>query len=92
VPYLDSVGEMLSMQRMRDNRILIAGHADASGDPSFNRRLSEQRALAARDYLVARYGIGPDRLSVVGHGEPQPLPGTDPYDGINRRVEFQPLQ
>ena len=91
-PYLDSVGEMLNLERMRESRILIAGHADASGEQDFNRRLSERRALAVRDYLVASHGIGSDRLTVAGYGESKPLPGISPYDGINRRVEFHPLK
>jgi OmpA-OmpF porin, OOP family len=88
--YLDSVGRMLAGERP-DSRIAIAGHADARGDGVGNMRLSQRRALAVREYLWSAYGIAPDRMAVIGYGETKPLPGTDPYDGVNRRVEFQPL-
>jgi outer membrane protein OmpA-like peptidoglycan-associated protein len=92
LPYLDSVGQMLNLERTAGNRIVIAGHADASGSPEYNRTLSEARAQAVRDYLVGQFGIDPGRLEIAGYGASQPLPGTDPFDGINRRVEFQPKQ
>jgi outer membrane protein OmpA-like peptidoglycan-associated protein len=88
--YLDSIGRMLASERP-DGRVAIAGHADARGDALNNMRLSQQRALAVREYLWSAYGIAPDRMAVIGYGETRPLPGTDPYDGVNRRVEFQPL-
>jgi outer membrane protein OmpA-like peptidoglycan-associated protein len=92
LPFIDSVGEMLTLERTAGNRIFIAGHADATGPSEYNQALSEARARAVRDYLVDRFAIDPGRLEIAGYGDTQPLPGTDPVDGINRRVEFQPLQ
>lgn len=91
LPYIDSVGEMMNLERTAGKKILIAGHADASGSPEYNRMLSEARARAVRDYLVSQFGIDTSRLETAGYGASQPLPGTDPFDGINRRVEFQPV-
>jgi outer membrane protein OmpA-like peptidoglycan-associated protein len=91
LPYIDSMGEMLNLERTAGKRIIIAGHADASGSPEYNRVLSEARARSVRDYLVNQFGIDAGRLEIVGYGASQPLPGTDPFDGINRRVEFQPM-
>ena len=71
--------------------IRIGGHADASGPEDYNQRLSQARAASVRDYLENRHGIAPSRLQVVGYGESAPLPGTDPFAGVNRRVEFEPL-
>jgi len=92
LPYIDSMGEMLTLERTAGKRIVIAGHADASGSSRYNQVLSEARARAVRDYLVSRFGIDPGRLEIAGYGDSQPLPGTDPFDGINRRVEFQPVE
>ncbi|GBD43932.1 Outer membrane porin F [bacterium HR40] len=90
LPYLDAVGRMLREERP-EVAIEVAGHADASGADQINQQLSEQRALAVARYLYERWGISPERMRIVGYGESQPLPGTDPYDGVNRRVEFRPL-
>jgi len=91
LPYLDSVGQMLTLSRTQGVRLKVTGHADASGNAVHNLRLSEARAVAVKDYLVKTYGVTPERLETIGRGEESPLPGTDPFDGVNRRVEFHPL-
>ncbi len=87
--YLDSVGEMLLLPDALGRRLVIVGHADASGTASYNQKLSERRATAVKHYLENRFGIPSERLSVVGMGETAPLPGIDPYAERNRRVEFR---
>jgi hypothetical protein len=61
--------------------VKLDGYADRKGGATANQRLSERRAQAAKDFLVAR-GIAPDRIMVFGHGEEtaeRPLPaGADP--------------
>ncbi len=91
IPYLDAIGKMLTEERP-DSKIEIAGHADASGPETLNNKLSEQRALAVARYLYEKFKVDPSRMQIVGYGESQPLPGTDPYDGVNRRVEFRPIE
>lgn len=91
LPYLDAIGRMLRDERP-DAVIEVAGHADASGPEDLNLRLSEQRALSVARYLYEKWGIALERMKIVGYGESQPLPGTDPYDGVNRRVEFRPVE
>jgi hypothetical protein len=49
--------------------------------------LSEQRAAAVRNYLIAQFGIAADRLSAKGYGKSQPLDPEHPEDGVNRRVQ-----
>ncbi len=62
-------------QRLRTeselSRILIRGHADEVGLAAYNDSLSDQRALAVRDYLAA-LGIAPELLYLQGHGEHAP--------------------
>lgn len=91
LPFINSVGEMLQLDSSGKTRVLIAGHADATGRSDKNQTLSEARADSVKTYLVQRYGIGTDRLESRGYGQTQPLPGTDPKDGVNRRVEFKPM-
>ncbi|MEZ5835544.1 MAG: OmpA family protein [Geminicoccaceae bacterium] len=91
LPALEQLGAALMSPQARDKRVVIAGFADASGDAAYNQRLSEARANSVLNYLVGRFGVSPDQLQTVGYGEEHPLPGIDPYDGLNRRVEFQPV-
>jgi outer membrane protein OmpA-like peptidoglycan-associated protein len=86
--YLDSVGAMLRLPEVRGKKVVIVGHADASGSEQYNQVLSERRAATVRTYLTSRFGIAADRLEAQGEGETDPLAGTDPYAAKNRRVEF----
>ena len=48
--------------------VAIDGGADQRGSVPYNQRLSERRARAVKDYLVAR-GVSADRIVEVGDGE-----------------------
>ena len=50
----------------------ITGYADRLGSAQYNLKLSERRANAVRDYLVAK-GIDGARLKAYGKGEANPL-------------------
>ncbi|GAB6067138.1 OmpA family protein [Methylothermus subterraneus] len=90
--YLDEVGRMLTMERFAGESLVIEGHTDAKGSDAYNLKLSQQRAQAVKKYLTAQFAIPPERLRVVGQGERKPLPGKDPYDPLNRRVELHRVQ
>ena len=79
---------MLRLPEVRGKKVVIVGHADASGSEQYNQVLSERRAATVRTYLTSRFGIAADRLEAQGEGETDPLAGTDPYAAKNRRVEF----
>jgi outer membrane protein OmpA-like peptidoglycan-associated protein len=70
-------------------RVVIAGHTDNVGDRKSNLRLSEQRAEAVRQWLVAK-GIAPDRLEVRGYGDSDPIDSNANARGRahNRRIEL----
>ncbi|MDF1820140.1 MAG: OmpA family protein [Alcanivoracaceae bacterium] len=72
-----------------DTSLLLEGHTDSQGSAEFNRRLSQQRADAARDVLVNEFNISADRIEAVGRGEDQPIASNDTAEGRakNRRVE-----
>ena len=77
---------------MMDNpstRLTVEGYTDNQGDAATNQALSEARAQAVVDYLVAG-GIAADRLSAVGYGEENPIASNDTPEGRakNRRIEF----
>ncbi|HZP43195.1 MAG TPA: OmpA family protein [Candidatus Binatia bacterium] len=71
-----------------DRQVLIEGHTDAVGSPSYNRQLSEARAEAVRDYLTSQ-GIAADRVVTRGYGESYPVASNASQAGRlqNRRVE-----
>ena len=87
VATLRPLGEALADPRLSASRFLIAGHTDAKGSDLYNQGLSERRARAVRDHLVAAYRLSPERIEAIGFGRRQPVEGKDPLDPANRRVE-----
>ena len=86
------VGRLLSLWPML--KIEIGGHTDSRGAAAMNQKLSEQRAQAVKDYLVANYPtLQADQYTVKGYGESKPLvPNKDAANmAKNRRVEFTVL-
>ena len=83
---LQAFAEALKRPQLASVRVRIEGHTDSSGGRSVNLTLSQRRAQAVADYLVAQ-GIDAARLEVRGFGYDRPLPGRRASDGANRRVE-----
>jgi outer membrane protein OmpA-like peptidoglycan-associated protein len=71
-------------------KIEISGHTDNKGSAEYNKKLSERRAKAVVDYLVAKE-ISPDRLRFAGYGMDRPLVSNDDEASrqLNRRTEFE---
>jgi outer membrane protein OmpA-like peptidoglycan-associated protein len=90
-PTLKQMGQML--QEHQELSLLIEGHTDDQGDDSYNQDLSERRAAAVRQFLIAEYGISDSRLQSKGFGESNPVsPNTTPEGRQNnRRVELVKL-
>ncbi|MFA5299831.1 MAG: OmpA family protein [Lutibacter sp.] len=68
---------------------VIAGHTDSVGSDRSNQLLSERRAAAVRDYLIAN-GINADRFKSIGYGESKPIDTNKTPAGRqnNRRTEI----
>ena len=77
------------LEKQPDVRLKIVGHTSEEGSPSFNQKLSEKRAKAVVDFLVAR-GINPDRLEYEGKGSSEPLEAGN--NEVNRRTQIIVLQ
>ena len=86
--HLDAVAEGIKLLPT-ERAVIIEGHTDSHGPDAYNMVLSQRRAAAVRDYLVSQHQIGAQRLRVIGLGELDPLSGTTPPAGINRRVQFR---
>ena len=82
-------------QVMRANpsiRVVVQGYTDKLASDDYNRVLSYNRARSAKEYLVNRYGISPDRLIIKYDGEADVLVPTQSGSFMNRRVEFKVAQ
>lgn len=68
--------------------IRIEGHADSSGEESYNLDLSQRRADAVRDFLTSN-GIDSTRITARGYGETEAVASNATKAGRreNRRVE-----
>ncbi|MBQ3636280.1 MAG: OmpA family protein [Bacteroidales bacterium] len=79
------------IQTMKENpdiRVEISGHTDSRASVKHNQVLSENRAKATVDYLVA-HGIARERFVAVGYGLTQPCATNETEEGraLNRRIE-----
>jgi outer membrane protein OmpA-like peptidoglycan-associated protein len=72
-----------------DLKLLAEGHTDSVGDDAFNQRLSEKRAAAVSEFLVAQ-GVQSGAIAAKGFGETMPVTSNDSAAGRqqNRRVEL----
>lgn len=70
-------------------RVSVEGHADATGSPALNQRLSLRRAQEVQDYLVSQ-GLPPEAVTAAGYGSARPLASNATRSGRqqNRRVEL----
>lgn len=78
--------QALNSAALSDSKFDIAGYTDASGDKDKNMALSQARAAAVRDYLVAQ-GVSPARVAAKGFGATDFAVQSDPMSASNRRVE-----
>jgi outer membrane protein OmpA-like peptidoglycan-associated protein len=79
-------------QALKDNRsfrVQVEGHASSEGAYDYNQALSERRAEAVLDYIVAR-GVAKERLVSKGFSSSVPVASnvTEAGREQNRRVEF----
>jgi len=67
----------------------VQGHTDNTGTREHNQELSERRANAVKDWLVAN-GIEASRLEATGYGQTRPIAPnvTAANRAKNRRVQF----
>jgi outer membrane protein OmpA-like peptidoglycan-associated protein len=80
------------MQALREfpkSPITIEGHTDSQGDESFNQELSQRRANAVREYVLANMGLEGDWIIAVGFGESRPIASdaTEAGRAKNRRID-----
>jgi outer membrane protein OmpA-like peptidoglycan-associated protein len=73
-----------------EKHILLEGHTDSQGNASTNKRLSEERASAVREYIIANMGISREQVTSVGYGSEKPVASNRTAEGraLNRRIDI----
>jgi outer membrane protein OmpA-like peptidoglycan-associated protein len=71
-------------------KVELGGHTDSDGDDKHNMILSDNRAKAVKEWLIAN-GIEASRLTHQGYGETQPRVANDTPENkaLNRRTEVK---
>jgi outer membrane protein OmpA-like peptidoglycan-associated protein len=71
-----------------NRRVQIDGFTDSVGTDSYNEELSQRRANAVREALIAR-GVDSSRIGTEGYGKSYPVASNNDSGGrqLNRRVE-----
>ena len=85
---LKRIAEILANKELL-GKISIVGHTCNLGDENYNFTLSERRAVAVKNQLIA-YGVSPDAILTEGRGESQPRYSNDTLQERkkNRRVDI----
>ena len=73
-----------------DIKVEIDGHTDGKGSVKYNQRLSQERAIVVKNYLVT-HNIPAGNLSARGFGKSMPIADNATEEGraLNRRVELK---
>lgn len=89
---LDKIAGIL--RRYPDRDILVSGHTALAGTPAGRQQLSEDRARAVVEYLIAKGVRDPAHIMYQGFGAEHPVAPNDTAEGMsrNRRVEITILE
>lgn len=81
-------GVALRMKNDLNSTAVITGYSDNAGSEDANVRISQQRADAARAYLVERHGIDAARIRTEAKGSAEPVADNSSEEGRakNRRA------
>jgi len=75
--------------KVKKPEVVIEGHTDSTGSDAANQKLSQDRADAVREYLIANATVPPEKILAVGYGSTRPLASNATEEGraINRRID-----
>ncbi len=84
---LEGISKILS--RYTASKFVVEGHTDSTGSDKVNQELSQKRADAVRNYLIAN-GFPAENIQAVGYGSSKPIGDNATSKGRqeNRRVDI----
>lgn len=91
--FYSALNNVASTLKQYDQTIVeVSGHTDSIGSDAANQALSEARADAVAQYLIAQ-GLMRERFEIIGMGERYPIASNETEEGRakNRRVEIRVL-
>ena len=89
--YSDLLGLGVVVMQLNPQVVMVVrGYTDDVGDEAMNLRLSQARAQAVANWIIAK-GIAPNRFLLEGKGESNPVADNATPDGKakNRRIEVE---
>ena len=86
-PLLDNLAKAIKSDQLRNLSFVVEGHTDVKGTPSYNLKLSDQRASSVVQYL-STHGVERGRLKAVGKGSTELFSPDQPEAAENRRVKI----
>ena len=81
-------GIALRMKNDLNSTAVVTGYSDPGGSDAANLSISAKRAEAAKEYLVTRHGIDPNRITTAAKGSAEPAYDNTSPEGRakNRRA------
>ncbi len=78
-----------AMAAFPQSNVVIEGHTDSFGSDAVNLELSQKRADAVRNYMLAANAIAADNITALGYGESKPVANNESSEGRrrNRRID-----
>lgn len=89
--YFSLLSKVMEALKVFPNKlIMLEGHTDSKGVPLANKTLSEERAAAVREYIVANMGKSRDEITAMGYGSARPVAPNETEEGraLNRRIDI----
>ena len=89
-----ALNDLFEVMSLKETLVIeISGHTDSIGGEELNKKLSEDRANAVRNFLIQK-GIAPNRVTAKGYWFSVPIAGNDTEEGRakNRRTEVMVIK
>ena len=79
-----------SIRNFNDPQVIVEGHTDSTGTKELNQQLSQERANAVMEYMIANQTLSVDHIAAVGYGSERPLASNVTPEGraVNRRIDI----
>ncbi len=79
-----------AIKNFPNSTIVIEGHTDSYGSDQKNMELSQERASAVKQYILANMNLDQKKVMSFGYGETKPIANNETKEGRakNRRIDL----